>query len=138
MEKDFPGVLVIIGVHSPKFPHEKETAAIRKAVLRYEIAHPVVNDADHKIWKAYGVEWWPTIAIIDPEGNIVSGSAGEPRVNFAGIDKVVAGLIAKHKKNKTLDETPVRFDTALDLREKTTITFTPDAFGLAREPVGAR
>ena len=38
--------LVVIGVHSAKFETEKEVDNIRSAVLRYEIAHPVVNDAE--------------------------------------------------------------------------------------------
>ena len=50
LEKKYPNELVVIGVHSPKFDNEKDTKSIRKAVLRYEIAHPVVNDADRKIW----------------------------------------------------------------------------------------
>ncbi len=43
-------------------------------MLRYEIDHPVVNDADRKIWNAYGVDSWPTVALIDPEGFVVAGS----------------------------------------------------------------
>ena len=49
---------------------------MREAVLRYHIEHPVVNDADHRIWNAYGVNSWPTFWLIDPEGNIVEISQG--------------------------------------------------------------
>ena len=112
LEEKYKNQVVVIGVHSPKFDNEKNTEAVRKAVLRYELKHPIVNDADKKIWTAYNAQWWPTIAIIDPEGNVVAGSAGEPRVNFKGIETVINNLIQKHRKNKTLDETPVRFDTA--------------------------
>ena len=52
LEKKYPNELVVIGVHSPKFDNEKDTESIRKAILRYEIKHPVVNDADQKIWNA--------------------------------------------------------------------------------------
>src|SRR5262245_65164941 len=70
LEKKYPNELVVIGVHSAKFENEKDTKSIRKAVLRYEIMHPVVNDADHKIWDRYQVEAWPTFVLIDPEGNL--------------------------------------------------------------------
>jgi YVTN family beta-propeller protein len=112
LEEKYKNELVVIGVHSPKFENEKKTETLRKAILRYEIRHPVVNDAEKKIWTAYNAQWWPTIAIIDPEGNVVAGAAGEPRVDMKGIDNVIAALIQKHRKNKTLNETPVRFDTA--------------------------
>nr|GMD47056.1 NHL repeat-containing protein 2 [Ipomoea batatas] len=39
--KDMP--FVVVGVHSAKFDNEKDLEAIRNAVLRYEITHPVSN-----------------------------------------------------------------------------------------------
>ncbi len=112
LEDKYPNQVVVIGVHSPKFENEKNNETLRKAVLRYELKHPVVNDADKKIWTAYNVNWWPTIIVIDPTGNAVAGTGGEPNVDFKSTVKIVDGLIAKHKKDKTLDETPLRFDTA--------------------------
>ena len=53
LEKKYANELVVIGVHSAKFENEKDTERIRKAILRYEIEHPVVNDADQKIWDRY-------------------------------------------------------------------------------------
>lgn len=32
----------VVGVHSAKFDNEKDLEAIRNAVLRYEITHPVI------------------------------------------------------------------------------------------------
>ena len=46
LEHAFPNELVVIGVHSAKFEGEQDTDNIREAVLRYEIEHPVVNDAE--------------------------------------------------------------------------------------------
>src|SRR5207302_10749787 len=48
LEKKYPNELVVIGVHSAKFENEKDTENIRRIVLRYEIEHPIVNDADCK------------------------------------------------------------------------------------------
>jgi len=112
LEEKYKDQLVVIGVHSPKFENEKSTENLRKAILRYELKHPVVNDADHKIYNAYGCNWWPTIAIIDPEGKIAAGANGETNFTLKGVEAVINNLIAKHRKNKTLDETPMRFDTA--------------------------
>ncbi|MBW7882659.1 MAG: alkyl hydroperoxide reductase [Caldilineaceae bacterium] len=73
----FPEELVVIGVHSPKFPTEKITANVRAAVARHGIEHPVVNDADFAIWNEYAVRAWPTLVLIDPQGKIVGQQAGE-------------------------------------------------------------
>jgi len=43
LEHEFPKELVVIGVHSAKFETEKVTDNIREAILRYEIAHPVIT-----------------------------------------------------------------------------------------------
>src|SRR5580765_2007564 len=45
LEQQFPNNLVVIGVHSAKFEAEKQSDNIREAILRYEIEHPVINDA---------------------------------------------------------------------------------------------
>ncbi|MBL8823917.1 MAG: redoxin domain-containing protein [Planctomycetia bacterium] len=106
LEKKYPNELVVIGVHSAKFNTEKDTNNIREAILRYHIEHPVVNDANHKIWNAYGVNSWPTFWLIDPEGNAVGWVAGEG--NLEKLDSVIAKQIDKHKQKKTLNTKPIR------------------------------
>ena len=122
LEKKYPNELVVIGVHSPKFENEKDTKSIRKAVLRYEIMHPVVNDADHKIWSRYGIDAWPTMVLVDPEGKYLGEISGEG--NYEVLDKVIAKLIKDHKEKKTLNEKPLRFDTA-QFRDADTPLFFP-------------
>ena len=46
IEEKYGDKVVIIGVHSPKFPAERETANLREAVLRYRIDPPDVTDRD--------------------------------------------------------------------------------------------
>ena len=110
LEKKYANQLVVIGVHSPKFDTEKETNSIRKAILRYEIQHPVVNDADMKIWRRYDAHSWPTLVLIDPEGNYLGTASGEG--NFEVLDRVIGKLVEAARKKKTLDEKPLRFDSA--------------------------
>jgi DNA-binding beta-propeller fold protein YncE len=123
LERKYEKELVVIGVHSAKFDNEKNTDAIRKAILRYQIAHPVVNDADMKIWNSYGVNSWPTLALIDPDGNVVRGYAGEG--NYEDVDRDVAQLIAEFDKKGTLDRKPMRFDLARDREKGDTPLFFP-------------
>jgi len=108
LEDKFPNELVVIGVHSAKFDNEKETGNIRKAILRYEIKHPVVNDAEMTIWKKFGVNSWPTVVLLDTEGKYCGYVSGEG--NRELLEKVIERLIAFHKFKGDLDETPIRFD----------------------------
>ena len=107
LEKKYPNEVVVIGVHSPKFENERDPKSIQKAMQRYEIDHPVVNDGDRKIWTAYGVDSWPTVALIDPEGFVVGGAKMEHIYHDAvpAIDK----LIRTYKANGMLNEKPIHF-----------------------------
>lgn len=77
VEKQHPGDVVVIGVHSGKYIAERETARIREACLRYDLAHPVVNDRQFRIWRSYAVNAWPTLVVIDRNGYAVGAHAGE-------------------------------------------------------------
>jgi thiol-disulfide isomerase/thioredoxin/DNA-binding beta-propeller fold protein YncE len=110
LEKKYANQLVVIGVHSPKFENERNSASIRKAILRYEISHPVVNDAQMKIWRSYTVNSWPTLWLIDPEGYLVAHGEGEGLGDAA--DKIIAKLIETHRQKGTLSARPLRFDLA--------------------------
>jgi thiol-disulfide isomerase/thioredoxin len=110
LEKKYANQLVVIGVHSPKFDNEHNTESIRKAILRYEVAHPVVNDADMKIWRSYQVTSWPTLWLIDPEGMLVAKGSGEGLGD--AVDRAIAQLVKVHRGKKTLNEGPLHFDLA--------------------------
>ncbi len=110
LEKKYPNELVVIGVHTAKFENEKNTESIRKAILRYEISHPVVNDAEQRIWEAFGSRSWPTLCLIDPEGYMVARGSGEGL--YEALDREISRLIKLHKAKKTLNEKPLKFQLA--------------------------
>src|SRR5437870_27327 len=110
LEKKYGNQLVVIGVHSAKFDQEKDNENIRKAILRYEIAHPVVNDAEMKIWRRYGARAWPTLALIDPEGNYMGSASGEGNCEL--IDKILTKYVPVYRKKKVLNEKPMKFELA--------------------------
>jgi len=78
IEQKFSGKPVeVVGVHSAKFDNEKDSEAIRSAVLRYDISHPVVNDGDMVMWRKLGISSWPTLAVISPSGKVLLRLTGE-------------------------------------------------------------
>src|SRR6266850_1473788 len=105
LEKKYPNELVVIGVHSAKFENEKNLENIRRIVLRYEIEHPIVNDADFKIWKSYAVDAWPTRYLIDPAGYIIGRLSGEG--GYEALDKAIADSVAEFRKRGELNEAPL-------------------------------
>ncbi|QDV33070.1 thioredoxin-like domain-containing protein [Tautonia plasticadhaerens] len=104
LERKYADELVVIGVHSPKFPAERDTENIRKKVREYGVKHPVVNDAEMTIWRRFGVRSWPTLAVIDAKGNFRGSVSGEG--NYDTLDAFIGKLVEEHKANGELDETP--------------------------------
>jgi DNA-binding beta-propeller fold protein YncE len=121
LEHAYPNELVVIGVHSAKFDEEKDAKNITEAVLRNEIEHPVANDAEHAIWNRFGVQSWPTIVLIDPEGDVVFANSGEFR--FEDLDPLMKRGVAYYKAKGTLDQTPIRFDLESHKAQKTPLRF---------------
>src|SRR5689334_19465289 len=106
LEKKYPNELVVIGVHSAKFENEKDTENIRRIILRYEIEHPIVNDADFNIWRAYAVDAWPTRYLIDPAGYVIGRLSGEG--GYEALDKAIGESIAEFRKRGELNEAPLK------------------------------
>jgi len=110
LEQKYPGVLVVIGVHTPKFENEKNTESIRKAILRYEVKHPVINDAHTTVWQRYNVRSWPTLVLIDPEGKYYGTLSGEG--GYDVLDFHIGKLVKEYREKKLLKTTPMRFNLA--------------------------
>jgi thiol-disulfide isomerase/thioredoxin len=106
LEHKYANQLVVIGVHSAKFENEKDTENIRRIILRYELEHPVYNDADYKVWQSYGVRAWPTQVLIDPAGYVIGAVSGEG--NYDLIDQVVGKVVDEFRKRSELNEEPLK------------------------------
>lgn len=94
LEHDYADELVIIGVHSPKFEHEKSDQAVRAASERYQVGHAVFNDPELYLWRQYAVRAWPTLVLIDPDGYVVAQAAGEGQ--SSGLRLIIDELIAEY------------------------------------------
>ena len=100
LEEQCRDVLVVVGVHSPKFLHEADPVALAAAVDRYEVRHPVLDDPDLTTWSAYTARAWPTLVVIDPEGYVVAHMAGEGHLH--NLEVLVAELVRTHEAAGTL------------------------------------
>ncbi|MGB4726410.1 MAG: thioredoxin-like domain-containing protein [Thermogutta sp.] len=121
LEAKYPRELVVVGVHSAKFQEEKESQNIVQAILRYGIEHPVINDSDMLVWRRFGVNAWPTLVLIDPEGFVVWAQSGE--TTFEALDAILAPAVAFYDKRGLLDRSPVHFVTESSRAARTPLRF---------------
>ena len=69
--------LTVVGVHSPELEEERAIENVRRETASLGIRYPVVTDNDYATWKAYNVEAWPTVFILDKQGRIRWTHVGE-------------------------------------------------------------
>jgi len=91
LENKYENGLVVIGVHCPKFPHEADAGNVLKTVNRLFIRHPVAVDRDYRLWQDYGINAWPSMAVIDAEGNLRQIYRGDDCVRH--VDRQVGELL---------------------------------------------
>jgi len=85
--------LVVIGIHTPEFSHERGRAATEAAVNQHGIQYPVAQDNNSATWKAYGNRYWPAFYFIDANGSVRYEHFGEGRYEEA--EAVIRQLLAE-------------------------------------------
>lgn len=111
LEEKHKDELVVLGVHSAKFSSEQASSKIRQAILRYKIHHPVLNDHDSSVWDLYGVQSWPTLVLIAPDGTIVGAVSGEG--NYDTLDKAISGVAKKYSSQLKLGPLQNRLESSM-------------------------
>ncbi len=107
LERKFAGELVVVGVHSPKFITEQSPESVRQAILRLNVGHPVVNDRDFRVWRAYTVRAWPTLMLIDPTGKVIGKHEGE--FVLESFDQLIGTMIRDFEARGLIDRRPLEF-----------------------------
>ncbi len=101
MEEKYADELVVIGVHSAKFPNEKYADNVLLAAQRYELKHPIVNDAEFQVWRQYACRAWPTLMFVDPEGKVIGKHEGE--LPYEAFDDLLGRMIAEFDEQGKID-----------------------------------
>ena len=69
--------LVVVGVHTPEFPFERDIDNVREAAKDMRVEYPIALDSDYGVWRAFGNRYWPAVYIADAEGRIRHHHFGE-------------------------------------------------------------
>lgn len=85
--------LIIIGNHYPEFNYERNLPNLRDALTRLEVDYPVLQDNDRETWSAYNNRYWPTVYLIDKQGNIRYKHIGEGR--YGETEEAILELLAE-------------------------------------------
>ncbi|UGS37728.1 thioredoxin domain-containing protein [Capillimicrobium parvum] len=69
--------LRVVSVHCPGFDASRDPEAVRAAVARLGIEHPVLIDTELELWRLYGNEGWPARYLFDQRGMLFDVHMGE-------------------------------------------------------------
>jgi thiol-disulfide isomerase/thioredoxin len=69
--------LRVVGVHCPGFDASRDEQAVREAVVRLGIEHPVLIDSELLLWQEYENQGWPARYLFDGRARLFDYHYGE-------------------------------------------------------------
>jgi hypothetical protein len=88
--------LRVIGVHTGGFAASRDLDAVRAAVARLGIEHPVAVDSELQLWDLYGNKGWPARYLWDPDGALYSLHYGEGA--YAETEREIQALLGVERE----------------------------------------
>jgi thiol-disulfide isomerase/thioredoxin len=108
--------LVVIGVHTPEFPFERDAENVRQAVEAMAVEYPVALDPDYAVWRAFANHYWPAAYFADAEGRIRHHQFGEG--GYEECERVIQMLLREAGRDDAADDlvsvTPDGFEVQAD------------------------
>jgi thiol-disulfide isomerase/thioredoxin len=84
--------LVVVGVHTPEFPFERDVDNVRRAATDMRVEYPIALDSDYAVWEAFSNNYWPAVYIADTEGRIRHHQYGEG--GYEECERVIQQLLS--------------------------------------------
>jgi thiol-disulfide isomerase/thioredoxin len=108
--------LIVVGVHTPEFPFERDVDNVRTAAAAMRVEYPIALDSDYAVWRAFTNMYWPAVYIADEQGRIRYHHFGEG--DYDECEWVVQQLLGEAGREDVGDElvdlTPAGYEAQAD------------------------
>jgi thiol-disulfide isomerase/thioredoxin len=94
--------LVVVGVHTPEFPFERDVDNVRRAARDMDVRYPIALDPDYAVWDAFANRYWPAVYIADAEGRIRHHQFGEG--GYEECERVIQQLLREAGRDAVPDD----------------------------------
>jgi thiol-disulfide isomerase/thioredoxin len=94
--------LVVVGVHTPEFPFERDVDNVRWAAKEMRVEFPIALDSDYAVWRAFNNRYWPAVYIADAEGRIRHHQFGEG--GYAECERTIQQLLREAGRDEAGDD----------------------------------
>jgi thiol-disulfide isomerase/thioredoxin len=85
--------LVVIGVHTPEFPFEKDLDNVRSEAKDMGVDYPIAIDNEYAVWRAFDNQYWPALYFVDAKGHIRHDRFGEG--DYEQSERIIQQLLAE-------------------------------------------
>jgi thiol-disulfide isomerase/thioredoxin len=108
--------LVVVGVHTPEFPFERDIDNVRRAAKDMNVWYPIALDSDYEVWRAFSNRYWPAVYIADAEGRIRHHQFGEGGYDDCerGIQQLLREAGAEAVSESLVSVTPLGLEAQAD------------------------
>jgi len=115
-EKYRGGGLLVVGVHTPEFPFERDIDNVRRAANDLNVGYPIALDSNYEVWQAFSNRYWPAVYIADVEGRIRHHQFGEGGYDDCerGIQQLLREAGAEAVPDDLVSVTPTGFEAQAD------------------------
>lgn len=94
--------LTVVGVHSPEYAFEHETANVERAMAEQGIHYPVVQDNEFATWHNFDNRYWPAHYLVDAHGTVRQIHEGEGA--YAETESLVRELLTQANPHVVLPD----------------------------------
>ena len=118
--------LVVVGVHTPEFPFEREVDNVRWATGELNVQYPIALDSAYAVWDAFANSYWPAVYIADADGTIRHHHYGEG--GYDECERVVQQLLRDAGQDDFDDDLVVVADEGFEAQADWTNLETPETY----------
>jgi thiol-disulfide isomerase/thioredoxin len=94
--------LVVVGVHTPEFPFERDEDNVREAAKDMTVEYPIALDSDYAVWRAFNNHYWPAVYTADADGRIRHHHFGEGA--YMECERVIQQLLRESGRDDVADD----------------------------------
>jgi hypothetical protein len=118
--------LVVVGVHTPEFPFERETDNVVEAARGMNVEYPIALDPDYEVWEAFANRYWPAAYFADAEGRIRHHQFGEG--GYEECERVIQELLREAGREDVSGELVAVAGEGLEAQADWTNLETPETY----------
>jgi thiol-disulfide isomerase/thioredoxin len=118
--------LIVVGVHTPEFPFERDVDNVREAAKDMVVEYPIALDSDYAVWRAFSNHYWPAVYIADAQGRIRHHQFGEG--GYAECERIIQGLLRAAGRDGIGDDLVSVADDGLEAQADWANLETPETY----------